>query len=172
VDWMFFARDLITATSVGLSFRNRRATASCVPNAQVGCISLHFLPHSPLRRTTWRLLFITDRLQGQMPCGVGYELGDRGSIPVRGRNFSLRHRFQTCPSAHPASYPFSTRGSYPGGKEAGSESDHSTPPSAEDRNAWKYTSTPPYVFMAWCLIKHRDDCTFTLYYLYVEWCLS
>jgi hypothetical protein len=26
---------------------------------------------------------------------------------------------------------------------------------------WSYTSTPPYVFMAWCLVKHKDNCTFT-----------
>jgi hypothetical protein len=24
---------------------------------------------------------------------------------------------------------------------------------------WSYTSTPPHVFMAWCLITHRDNCT-------------
>jgi hypothetical protein len=26
---------------------------------------------------------------------------------------------------------------------------------------WSYTSTPQYVFMAWCLVKHRDNFTFT-----------
>jgi hypothetical protein len=26
---------------------------------------------------------------------------------------------------------------------------------------WRYTSTPQYVFMAWCLVKHRDNFTFT-----------
>jgi hypothetical protein len=31
----------------------------------------------------------------------------------------------------------------------------------EFRNAWNYTSTPPYVFMALCFFKHRDF-TFTL----------
>jgi hypothetical protein len=34
---------------------------------------------------------------------------------------------------------------------------HSPPFSAEVRNAWGYTSTPPYAFMAWCLIKQRDN---------------
>jgi hypothetical protein len=29
------------------------------------------------------------------------------------------------------------------------EADHSPPSSAEVNNAWSYTSTPPYVFMAW-----------------------
>jgi hypothetical protein len=35
------------------------------------------------------------------------------------------------------------------------------PSSAEVENAWSYTSTPAYV-MAWCLVKHRDNLTFTL----------
>jgi hypothetical protein len=26
---------------------------------------------------------------------------------------------------------------------------------AEVRNAWSYTSTPQYIFMAWCLVKHN-----------------
>jgi hypothetical protein len=29
------------------------------------------------------------------------------------------------------------------------------------KNAWSYTITPPYAFMMWYLIKHRDDFTFT-----------
>jgi hypothetical protein len=36
----------------------------------------------------------------------------------------------------------------------GHEADISPPFSAEVKNAWTYTSTPPYPFMAWCLIKH------------------
>jgi hypothetical protein len=40
------------------------------------------------------------------------------------------------------------------------EADHSPPSSAEVKNAWSYTSTPQYVFMAWCLAKHRDNFTF------------
>jgi hypothetical protein len=38
-------------------------------------------------------------------------------------------------------------------KQLGHEADHSPPPSAEVKNAWSYTSTPQYVFMAWCLVK-------------------
>jgi hypothetical protein len=37
------------------------------------------------------------------------------------------------------------------------EDDHSPPSSAEVKNAWSYTSTPQYVFMVWCLVKHRDN---------------
>jgi hypothetical protein len=43
-----------------------------------------------------------------------------------------------------------------GVKRPGREADHSPPSSAEVKNAWSYTSTPQHVFMAWCLVKHRD----------------
>jgi hypothetical protein len=49
----------------------------------------------------------------------------------------------------------------PGLKRPGHEDDHSPPSSAEVKNAWSYTSSPPYVFMAWRLVKHRDNFTFT-----------
>jgi hypothetical protein len=41
------------------------------------------------------------------------------------------------------------------------EADHSPPSSAEVKNAWSYTSTPQYAFMAWCFVKYRDNFTFT-----------
>jgi len=28
-------------------------------------------------------------------------------------------------------------------------------------NEWSYTSAPQYAFMTWCLVKHRDNFTFT-----------
>jgi hypothetical protein len=90
---------------------------------------------------------------------LGYGLDDRGSrvrFPAGAGNFSLHHRVQSGSGAHPASYPMGTRGSFPGGKAAGCEGDHSPPSSAEVKNAWSYTSTSPYVFIAWCLVKHRD----------------
>jgi hypothetical protein len=37
------------------------------------------------------------------------------------------------------------------------EADHSPPSTAEVKNAWSYTSTPQYVFMAW------DNFIFTFY---------
>jgi hypothetical protein len=36
-----------------------------------------------------------------------------------------------------------TRGSFPGVKRPGGEADHSPPSSAEVKNAWSYTFTPP-----------------------------
>jgi len=44
------------------------------------------------------------------------------------------------------------------------EADHSPPSSTKVRNVWSYTSIPPYVFMAWYSVKHRDNFTFTLPY--------
>jgi hypothetical protein len=32
-------------------------------------------------------------------------------------------------------------------------------------NAWSYTSTPQYFFMAWGLVKHRDNFTFTFTFI-------
>jgi hypothetical protein len=37
-------------------------------------------------------------------------------------------------------------------KRPGREADHS-PPSTAEVNAWSYTSTLPYAFMAWCTVK-------------------
>jgi hypothetical protein len=51
-----------------------------------------------------------------------------------------------------------------GVKRLGREADPSPPSSAEVKNALSYTSTPHYVFMAWCLLKHRDNFTFAFTY--------
>jgi hypothetical protein len=39
---------------------------------------------------------------------------------------------------------------YLGVKQPVSEADHTPHSSAEVKNAWSYTSIPPYAFMAWC----------------------
>jgi len=44
----------------------------------------------------------------------------------------------------------------------GREADNSPSSGAEVKNMWIYTSTPHYVFMAWYLVKHRENFTFTL----------
>jgi hypothetical protein len=38
----------------------------------------------------------------------------------------------------------------------GHEAKHSLPPTTEIRNAWSYNSISPIIFVAWCLIEHRD----------------
>jgi hypothetical protein len=51
------------------------------------------------------------------------------------------------------------RGAFPASELLGGAGDHSPTSSAELMNAWIYISTPPYVFMAGCLIKHRENVT-------------
>jgi hypothetical protein len=70
-------------------------------------------------------------------------MDDRVSIPGRGNDgiFLLRHLFQTCFGARQVSYPMGTWGSFRGGK-----ADHRIPSSAEVKNAWNYTPTPPICF--------------------------
>jgi hypothetical protein len=65
-----------------------------------------------------------------------------------GQEFSLLHVVQIGSGIHPTSYPIDTYRSFPGGRAPESESDHSPPASAEVKEMWIYTSTPPYVFMA------------------------
>jgi hypothetical protein len=66
-------------------------------------------------------------------------------------------------------------------KRPGREADRSPPSSAEVKKLWSYTSTPPYVLIAWCLIKDRGNFTsfrnagreFTAqHWLMVSWYLS
>jgi hypothetical protein len=77
---------------------------------------------------------------------LGYGLEDRGSrirFPAGAGNYALHHRVQNGSGSHPTSHPMGTGGSFSGVKRPGSEADHSPPSSAEVKNAWSYTSTPP-----------------------------
>jgi hypothetical protein len=65
-----------------------------------------------------------------------------------------------CPDqlcVHSTSYRMGTRGSSLGVKQYRCEADHKHPSSAKVINAWSYTSTPLYIFLAWYLAKHRDN---------------
>jgi hypothetical protein len=53
-----------------------------------------------------------------------------------------------------------------GVKRLGREADDSPPSSVEVKNEWRYTSTPNYVLMPRCLVKHRDNFNFTFTGLY------
>jgi hypothetical protein len=90
---------------------------------------------------------------------LGYGLDD-GRIWLRfragSRDCSSLHSVQPGPEVYSFSYPMGTGGSIPGGKVAGRQADHSFSSSAEAKNTYSYTFTPPYVFMVGCLIKHRD----------------
>jgi hypothetical protein len=126
--------------------------------------------HSTLKGLEFLIFTVLAKSRGSwVGTALGYGLDDRGSkvwFPAGAGNFSLHHRVQNGSGAHPGSYPMGTRGSFPGGKAAGAWSWPLTPSSAEVKNAWSYTSTPQYVSMAWCLVKHRDNSTYLPTLLY------
>ena len=39
----------------------------------------------------------------------------------------------------------------------GDQSDHTPSSVAKIKNVWFYTSAPPYIFVVWCLMKHRHN---------------
>jgi len=73
-----------------------------------------------------------------------------GSVPGRGNDgiFTLRHHVQTSSGAHQASVQWELGALTWGVKWPGCEADYLPSSSAEVNNAWRYTSTPQYVFMA------------------------
>jgi hypothetical protein len=81
---------------------------------------------------------------------TGYGLDGWGSIPGTGKRYSILHSVQTGSVAHPASYPMGIGGGLIS-KEC--QADHSPKSTAEVKNGWRYTCTPPYAFMAWSLIS-------------------
>jgi hypothetical protein len=67
------------------------------------------------------------------------------------------HSVQTGPGVHPVSYPMGTGVISPGVNWLGHEANHSSPSSAEIKNARSYTSTDPYPCKVWCLAKHEGQ---------------
>jgi hypothetical protein len=47
----------------------------------------------------------------------------------------------------------------------GREANHSPPSSAEVKNLWRYSSIPPYIFMALCLVKHGTTLPYSIHVL-------
>jgi hypothetical protein len=96
---------------------------------------------------------------------TGYGLEDRGSrvrFPAGAGNFSLHHRIQNGSGAHPASNPMGNGGSFPGVKWLGREADHSPPSRDVVKECVELYLHFRYAFMAWCLVKHRDNFSFTV----------
>jgi hypothetical protein len=93
---------------------------------------------------------------------LGYGLDDRGSrvrFPAGAGNFSLHHRVQNGSGAHPAPIQWVPWTLSVGLKRPRREADthlHLVP----RLRMWSYTSTPQHVFMAWYLVKLRDNFTF------------
>jgi hypothetical protein len=99
------------------------------------------------KRPLWSVVLITPQfnpVNGSV-CSLqwlGYGLNNQISIPGRGKQYSLHHRVQTGPVAHPDSYSRGIGGLLPSGRAARAWSYHSPATSAEINNAWNYTSTP------------------------------
>jgi hypothetical protein len=77
------------------------------------------------------MFYSISKYSGSRDSAVGTATGldDQGfgvRVPV-GSRISLLHVFQTCPGAHPASYPVGTRGYFLGVKLPRREADHSYP---------------------------------------------
>jgi hypothetical protein len=96
---------------------------------------------------------------------LGYGLDNRGPILVRGWYFFFSPPRSDWLWDPPSLLSNDYRDSFPGGKEVGCEANRSPLCSAEVNNVWSYTSTSQYVFMAWCLVKHRDNCNFDFTFL-------
>jgi hypothetical protein len=75
----------------------------------------------------------------------------RARFPAGARDFFFFHSVRTGSGAHPVSYPMGTGGSFPGGKAAEAWSRPLTSIQCRAQEWCSYTSTAPYIFIAWCL---------------------
>jgi hypothetical protein len=66
------------------------------------------------------------------------------ALTIKGLRYVI---IQTGPGVHPASYPMSTGGPFPGLKRPRREADHSLQTSVEVKDTWIHTSIPLYVFI-------------------------
>jgi hypothetical protein len=86
----------------------------------------------------------------------------RFQFPAGAKYCSLLHRVPTGPGAHITSYPMGAGGSFPWDKVVGAWSWPLTSVYSRDHERWNYTSIPPYIFIAFCSIKHKEN------YLYLS----
>jgi hypothetical protein len=81
---------------------------------------------------------------------MDWTTGDSGSIPDKSTKFWTSQIPNRLSEAHPTSYPMGKGSFFPWG-----ETGLSPPSSVLVKNTWSCTSTLPYAFMVWWLIKHR-----------------
>jgi hypothetical protein len=74
--------------------------------------------------------------------------GSEYSGPGRGKFFLFSTSSRPVLGPTQSSFQWLPRALSPGVTRPGREADHSPPTSAEFKNTWIYTSTPPHVFMA------------------------
>jgi hypothetical protein len=82
---------------------------------------------------------------------AGYRLDGRGPIPDKGNIFlfSIKSRQVLGPTQPAFQW-------VPRIKRPGREADHSPPSSSGFKKGGAIPPLPPYTFMAWCLIEHKD----------------
>jgi hypothetical protein len=98
---------------------------SCITNLWVSLVSFAAITLCVV--DSQRLVFVVsiyfiESRDSSVGIALGYGLEDRGSrvrFPAEAGNLSLHHRVQKGSGAYPASYPIGTRGSFLGGKAAG-----------------------------------------------------
>ena len=108
---------------------------------------------------------------------MGYGLDGQGigvRFPAGARDFSLLRSIESSCEVRPA-YWVSGAISL-GIKWLGFEADPSPPSSTTFKNVWNFTSITLYVFIAWCLVKHKDNSVSSVLkkntnYLCVNWLL-
>jgi hypothetical protein len=131
-----------------------RQTTFQKPLLRVGGCCKHANPSKSQDRFLIRSYRKSRSQDSVVDVATGYWLDDRGvadRVPVGSRIFFL-HVVQTGSGAHLTSYPMGTGGSFRWVKRTVREADHSPPTSGQVKKIWIYTSSPPYAFMAWCLI--------------------
>jgi len=98
---------------------------------------------------------------------TGYGIDDRGSIPSGDCVFSFSTSYPDWLWGPPSLLSNGYWGLSPWGQSGQCVNLtihlHLVPRS---KNACSYTSPPQNIFMAWCLVQHRDKFIFTLYILY------
>jgi hypothetical protein len=94
-------------------------------------------------------------------------MDDRGSrvrFPSEAGNFSIHHRVQNGLGPTQLAIQLVPGALSLGVKRPGREADHSPPSSAEVEECVELYLHSQYVFMAWCLVKYRDNFTFTFHH--------
>jgi hypothetical protein len=97
------------------------------------------------------MIFHTNLWDQWSDLSLGYRLEDSRiavGILAGERNFSLLQSVQTCCGALQISYSFGTLQCLCGVKRPGREADQSDASNDKVKNAWSYTASTPYVFMA------------------------
>jgi hypothetical protein len=104
---------------------------------------------------------------------LGYGLDDRGSrvrFPEEAWNFSLHHRVQNGSGAHPASNQWVPVALSRGVRGRGVKLTAHLHLLLRSRMRGAILPVPLYVFVAWWLVKHRDNFTFTFMHTYMCVC--